>query len=44
MSSRTPHSSRLHRYIFQSIQDKPVAYKLTHVVTMSVLLALGVFS
>ena len=43
MSSRTPHSSRLYRYIFQSIQDKPVAYKLTHVVTMSVLLALAVF-
>jgi len=41
-----PHStirSRLTRYIFRSIQDKPVGYKLSHVVTLSVLLALAVF-
>ena len=43
MPSLMPRSTRLYRYIFQSIQDKPVAYKLTHVVTMSVLLALAVF-
>ena len=36
-------TSRLYRYIFRSIQDKPVGYKLSHVVTMSVLLALAVF-
>jgi len=36
-------SVRLHRYITRSIQDKPVGYKLSHVVTMSVLLALAVF-
>jgi signal transduction histidine kinase/DNA-binding response OmpR family regulator len=35
--------SRLNRLIFQSIQDKPVGYKLGHVVTVSVLLALAVF-
>jgi signal transduction histidine kinase/DNA-binding response OmpR family regulator len=36
-------SSRLYQHIFRSIQDKPVSYKLSHVVTMSVLLALAVF-
>jgi two-component system sensor histidine kinase/response regulator len=36
-------TSRLYRYIFRSIQDKPLSYKLSHVVTMSVLLALAVF-
>ena len=35
--------SRLDYLIFQSIQDKPVGYKLGHVVTVSVLLALAVF-
>jgi two-component system sensor histidine kinase/response regulator len=35
--------SRLDHLIFQSIQDKPVGYKLGHVVTVSVLLALAVF-
>jgi signal transduction histidine kinase/CheY-like chemotaxis protein len=36
-------SSRLSRLILRSIQDKPVSYKLSYVVTMSVLLALAVF-
>jgi signal transduction histidine kinase/CheY-like chemotaxis protein len=35
--------SKLDHLIFQSIQDKPVGYKLGHVVTVSVLLALAVF-
>jgi cell division protein FtsL len=38
-TSRSP----LTRYIFRTIQDKPVGYKLSHVVTLSVLLALAVF-
>ena len=43
MASHSNIRSRLTRYIFRSIQDKPVGYKLSHVVTMSVLLALAVF-
>ncbi len=43
MATNSSHPSRLYRYIFRSIQDKPVGYKLSHVVTLSVLLALAVF-
>ena len=43
MATNSSSTSRLHRYIFRSIQDKSVGYKLSHVVTMSVLLALAVF-
>lgn len=43
MASYSTSRSPLTRYIFRSIQDKPVGYKLSHVVTMSVLLALAVF-
>jgi signal transduction histidine kinase/CheY-like chemotaxis protein len=43
MASHSTTRSRLTRYIFRSVQDKPVGYKLSHVVTMSVLLALAVF-
>ena len=35
--------SRLSRLMLRSIQNKPIGYKLRHVVTMSVLLALAVF-
>ena len=43
MATHSQRNSRLYRYLFRSIQDKPVGYKLSHVVTMSVLLALTVF-
>ncbi len=43
MATNSSRPTRLYRYIFRSIQDKPVGYKLSHVVTMSVLLALAVF-
>ena len=43
MATQSTSTSRLYRYIFRSIQNKPVGNKLSHVVTMSVLLALAVF-
>jgi len=33
----------LHRFIFRKIRNKPISDKLSHVVTMSVLLALSIF-
>ena len=43
MAADLKHTSRLYRFIFRAIQNKPVGHKLSHVVTMSVLLALAVF-